>query len=198
MGLGAPHPDDATLAVHERIDQRGVPIDLDYARALLEAESRVCHAALARAAVALGWVDGDEPDVDKAREHVQSPAKLAKLLAAHGVKVPDCRGDTLERIRTDDPAACAAIEARLAVANVVRGKLEALLAQTCPDGRLRGTLAYYGAQATGRWAGRGPQLQNFTREVDWRKASPLGRRPEPHEMTTITEVQGALRGVVSV
>lgn len=209
--LGAPHPDDEVLAVHERIDERGVPIDLGYVRELQEAEARVCLAALERAAEALGWLDDDTPDVPRVRELVQSPAKLGKFLNARGVKVDDCKGDTLERVRVDlarvdadasyAPAAgptLAVIDARLAVANVVRSKLDALLAQTCPDGRLRGALAYYGAQATGRWAGRGAQLQNFTREVDWREVSPLGRRPEPHEMTTIAEVQGALRGVIAV
>lgn len=31
------------------------------------------------------------------------------------------------------------------------------------DGRLRGTLMYYGAPATGRWSGRGTQPQNYAR-----------------------------------
>jgi len=45
---------------------------------------------------------------------------------------------------------------------VAAGKLRALKARTCRDGRLRGALAYHQAH-TGRWAGRGVQPQNLPR-----------------------------------
>jgi DNA polymerase len=41
-------------------------------------------------------------------------------------------------------------------------KLEAMSARASYDGRIRGTLQYHGA-GTGRWAGRGIQVQNFPR-----------------------------------
>lgn len=41
-------------------------------------------------------------------------------------------------------------------------KLQALLDRTCADGNLRHSLLYYGAH-TGRWSGRGVQLQNLPR-----------------------------------
>lgn len=41
-------------------------------------------------------------------------------------------------------------------------KLEAMKARACSDGRVRSTTQYHGA-GTGRWAGRGIQVQNFPR-----------------------------------
>ncbi len=40
-------------------------------------------------------------------------------------------------------------------------KYDAMLRYACPDGRARGTLQFYGAGRTGRWAGRGLQPQNY-------------------------------------
>lgn len=42
-------------------------------------------------------------------------------------------------------------------------KLRAMLVFTCADSRARGTIQFYGAQTTGRGAGRGIQPQNFKR-----------------------------------
>lgn len=40
-------------------------------------------------------------------------------------------------------------------------KYEAMKAAVCPDGRLRGVLQFYGANRTGRWAGRIVQVHNL-------------------------------------
>lgn len=40
-------------------------------------------------------------------------------------------------------------------------KYEAMQNMTCRDGRVHGMLQFYGAQRTGRWAGRGVQLHNL-------------------------------------
>ena len=42
-------------------------------------------------------------------------------------------------------------------------KVNKMLDYACKDGRMRGLTQYYGAFRTGRWAGRGPQVQNFPR-----------------------------------
>lgn len=42
-------------------------------------------------------------------------------------------------------------------------KLATLTELMMSDGRLRGSMMYYGAPATGRWSGRGAQLQNLSR-----------------------------------
>ncbi len=40
-------------------------------------------------------------------------------------------------------------------------KYEAMINSVCPDGRIRGLLQFYGANRTGRWAGRIVQVQNL-------------------------------------
>lgn len=40
-------------------------------------------------------------------------------------------------------------------------KYDAFLAYACRDGRIRGLLQFYGANRTGRFSGRGPQIQNL-------------------------------------
>ena len=74
-------------------------------------------------------------------------------------------------------------QARLALASIASGKLEAGLARVSDDNRLRDTLRYYGA-STGRWSGRGMQLQNMPRpakhfEDDWEKEFGKGEDAHP-------------------
>ncbi len=54
---------------------------------------------------------------------------------------------------------------RLALASIASGKLRAGLARVSADGRLRDSCRYFGAH-TGRWSGRGMQLQNMPRPAD--------------------------------
>lgn len=44
-------------------------------------------------------------------------------------------------------------------------KYDTFLAYSCSDGRIRGLLQFYGANRTGRFSGRGPQIQNLKRTL---------------------------------
>lgn len=44
-------------------------------------------------------------------------------------------------------------------------KYDAFRAYACKDGRIRGLLQFYGANRTGRFSGRGPQIQNLKRTL---------------------------------
>ncbi len=44
-------------------------------------------------------------------------------------------------------------------------KFDAMLSYACQDDRVRGLLQFYGANRTGRWAGRGVQVQNLKRTL---------------------------------
>lgn len=44
-------------------------------------------------------------------------------------------------------------------------KYDTFLAYACSDGRIRGLLQFYGANRTGRFSGRGPQIQNLKRTL---------------------------------
>ena len=53
------------------------------------------------------------------------------------------------------------LELRQLMSKTSTKKYDALAVATCADGRMRGMLAYYGANRTGRWAGRIVQPQNL-------------------------------------
>lgn len=56
-------------------------------------------------------------------------------------------------------------ELRQYASNTSISKYDTILAYACEDSRIRGLLQYYGANRTGRFAGRGPQIQNLKRTL---------------------------------
>ena len=55
------------------------------------------------------------------------------------------------------------LELRKSISNTSVKKFEAINNMACSNGRVHGLLQFYGAARTGRWAGRGIQLQNLPR-----------------------------------
>lgn len=160
-GWDLPHPDDKVRELHCRIDRRGVPIDLVLAKRIYE-ECQIQKQE---------WLlKAQEYGLDETT--LRSSSALPKWLAARGCHVEDVQKATLERVLVDldasdvddKDAIRTAIEARLAFNRVTEGKALAALRKTCPDRRMRGTLVYHGAH-TGRFAGRGLQLQNLPAPV---------------------------------
>jgi DNA polymerase len=93
--------------------------------------------------------------------------KLVDYLEDHeGLKMPSlAKGDVAEVLNRDslsDRARKILIIRQQANKTSVK-KYNTLAAATCSDGRLRGTLQFYGANRTGRWAGRLFQPQNLAR-----------------------------------
>lgn len=97
-------------------------------------------------------------------------ARFARWLEGEGVEVPttDKGNPTIgKNVRRDidwSNASEKALEA-FRIYDLLNksslAKFTAMQSQVCSDGRLRGTLCYSGAGQTGRWAGRGVQLQNL-------------------------------------
>ena len=91
-----------------------------------------------------------------------SPAQLKEWLEGQGTEVdtldkkavrallPDAEGDVLEVLKL-----------RLLMAKTSVKKYEAIRRSVCADGRVHGLLQFYGANRTGRWAGRLVQIQNL-------------------------------------
>ena len=127
------------------VNDRGVCLDVDLARALLRCDAENSQTVLASVAAELGWT------VERTANAARSPKQFC---GATGL--PNAQAATLENC--EHPLA----RARGALASIARGKLAAGLALVGPDGRLRDTHRYYGAH-TGRWSGRGMQLQNMPR-----------------------------------
>jgi DNA polymerase len=91
-------------------------------------------------------------------------AVLRSWLRAYGVDTPDLRRNTVRALLADrrlSGPARTALQARLDASRSSTAKLTAITAARSWDGRVRGTVQYYGANRTGRWAGRRVQPQNL-------------------------------------
>lgn len=87
---------------------------------------------------------------------------LKKWLEEQGLFLDSLRADNLKDLNIEDKRLKEVISLRLEGAKSSLAKLDSMRAYD--SGRLRGLFQYHGA-ATGRWAGRGVQLQNFPRTV---------------------------------
>lgn len=99
---------------------------------------------------------------------LQNPNSLLQLkgwLTSQGVPVDTLRKDDLDRLLGEDlPARVRRVlEIRKALGKTSTAKYGAMLDATCADGRLRGILQFYGANRSGRWAGRIVQVHNLAR-----------------------------------
>lgn len=97
--------------------------------------------------------------------NVTQVSKLVAWLKAGGVNVDSVAKDQLAELLSQSalpPAAKRALEIRSEAAKASTAKLTSMR-QWTQDGRIRNMVQYYGALRTGRWAGRGPQVQNFPR-----------------------------------
>jgi DNA polymerase bacteriophage-type len=149
----------ALWQLDQRINDRGVAIDLELAEAAVRAVDRAQVALKARAH------ELTNGEVDSA---TRRDAMLLHVLAEYGVDLPDLQMATLER-RIADPdlpeGLRELLRIRLQASTTSTSKYKVLMRATSSDGRLRGLLQFCGASRTGRWAGRLFQPQNLPRPV---------------------------------
>jgi DNA polymerase len=150
-------PDQALWRLDQRMNDRGFAVDLDFARAAVEAAKAEQDRLAAEMREA---TDGA----------LSGPSKrdglLFYVLAEHGVPLPDMRADTLRR-RAEDPelpdGVRVLLNLRLESTKTSTSKYKRVLSGASGDGRMHGGTQFRGAHRTGRWAGRGLQPQNFPR-----------------------------------
>ena len=96
-----------------------------------------------------------------------STAQLLGWLRGQGTELPDLRKETVAET-LDNPENLpeevkTVLEIRQQLGKTSISKYEAMKAACCADERVRGLTQYYGANRTGRWAGRMVQMQNLPR-----------------------------------
>jgi DNA polymerase len=99
-------------------------------------------------------------------ENPNSPAQLkAWLEDKHGIKVDSLSKAKVEELleETDNREVRRLLELRQDISKTSVKKYEAMDRAVCSDERIRGLLQYYGANRTGRWAGRLVQVHNLPR-----------------------------------
>jgi len=146
----------ALWVLDQKINDRGVMVDLDLAAAAIEAVK----------ATQLELADRTAELTDGAVASATQTQLLRALLNERGVALPDMQMATLEA-RVNDPdlpeALKELIRIRLQASTTSTSKYATLIRSVSSDGRLRGLLQFCGAFRTGRWAGRQWQPQNLPR-----------------------------------
>ena len=137
------------------INARGVAVDMDFVEGALYLGNTVRQNLMAEA-TELSKLDNPN-----------SVAQLTQWLEEEmGEELADLRKDTVARLLNKDdnaPQVKRMLEIRQELGKTSTKKYDAIEAAVCPDGRVRGLLQFYGANRTGRWAGRLVQVQNLPR-----------------------------------
>lgn len=150
--LPVPEDEWEIWRLDQEINNRGALVDLDLVKNAMLIGSQM-RETLESEAVLLTGLDNPnsvaqlkewlETEMDEEIETLQK-ADVTRL-----IKATD--DDTIERV----------LKIRQLLGKSSLSKYDALAGAACDDGRIRGTLLFYGASRTGRWAGRVFQPQNL-------------------------------------
>ena len=134
----------------QRINDRGVLVDMGLVRQAVVCE-RLHKEVVTRRAYELTGL-----------ENPNSVAQLKGWLGENGVEAESLsRKAVAELIEESDGEVEELLRLRLLMAKTSVKKYEAMERSVCSDGRVHGLLQFYGANRTGRWAGRLVQVQNL-------------------------------------
>ncbi|MBR1845772.1 MAG: hypothetical protein IJ792_04150, partial [Oscillospiraceae bacterium] len=164
-----PVPDEvqAQWVTDQIINLRGVAVDAELVAGALTLDQATRDACLTEAVALTGL---DNPN---------SVAQLTKWLQQEtGTEINDLKKSTVSDLLSGDlpeGAARRMLELRRELGKTSTKKYAALETAVCADGRVRGLLQYYGANRTGRWAGRIVQPQNLPRTYIDGDLLPLAR-----------------------
>ena len=150
QGYPIPAKEQELYRLDQEINDRGIMVDPVLVARAIECDEQYREKTTKRAYELTGLANPN------------SPAQLKEWLEGQGTQVdtldkkavcallPDAEGDVLEVLRL-----------RLLMAKTSVKKYEAIRRSVCADGRVHGLLQFYGANRTGRWAGRLVQIQNL-------------------------------------
>lgn len=137
------------------INSRGVAIDMGMVEGALELGATVRN-TLTTEAVNISGLNNPN-----------SVKQLASWLESEtGEEINGLRKDTVAKMLARDdnsPEVQRMLEIRQELGKTSTKKYDAIEQAVCQDGRVRGLLQFYGANRTGRWAGRLVQVQNLPR-----------------------------------
>lgn len=141
----------------QRMNERGIKIDVDMA-----------HEALLMAARAKKEMNAEIYDTTGVPRGTMREKIKTWLFNEYDLRLPNTQGETIDRLlalKSVDKGAKRILELVKSVNKSSTAKYSAFLKRVSKDGRLRDILMYQGADRTGRWSGKGAQLQNLPRGV---------------------------------
>ena len=132
------------------INDRGICIDVDFVKAAIKIDS-VSKAKIQEELKALTGL-----------ENPNSVLQMIGWLREHGVTTDSLDKKAVkELLKAVDDKTAQVLKLRQQAAKSSVSKYQAMMNCVCKDGRARGMFQFYGANRTGRWAGRLVQLQNL-------------------------------------
>lgn len=136
--------------IDQEINDRGVRLDMDLVKEAIEMDSR------SRSELTAAMKDMT------ALDNPNSVQQMKQWLSDNGLET-DSLGKKVvaELIKTAPPELQTVLELRQQLAKSSVKKYQTMERAVCDDGRARGMFAFYGANRTGRWAGRLIQLKNL-------------------------------------
>lgn len=139
----------------QRINDRGLPIDLGFVAAAMQLDAQHTERLMARASGLTGLDNPNSRDqlLDWLNKFSMGLVSLTKDDVSAALKQADHYPEIVREV----------LEIRQQLARSSVTKFAALERATCCDSRLRGCFQFYGAARTGRWAGRIFQPQNLPR-----------------------------------
>lgn len=149
-----PQEEQDLWVLDQKINAYGVKIDTELVRGALNINN-VITAELTEEAVQITKLDNPN-----------SAAQLGNWLKEKtGQDIENLQKGTVSELigSLEDKEAVRVLEIRQELAKTSIKKYVAMEEAICPDGRIRGLLQFYGANRTGRWAGRLVQVQNLPR-----------------------------------
>lgn len=136
----------------QEINDRGINLDLVLAQKAIECDEQFKD-RLTKEAIELTGLSNPN-----------SPTQLKKWLSEKvGYEVTSLTKDSIPKLleAAEDENVKRVLELRQLMAKTSIKKYQAMESARCDDGRVRGLLQFYGANRTGRWAGRLVQVQNL-------------------------------------
>ena len=134
----------------QEINDRGILVDRELVANAILCDTQYKEAVTARAYELTGL------------ENPNSPAQIKGWLSDRGVEVDSLDKKAVKSMISDaEGEVLEVLRLRLLMAKTSVKKYEAIERSVCSDGRCHGLLQFYGANRTGRWAGRLVQVQNL-------------------------------------
>lgn len=150
-----PESEHHNWVLDQMINQNGVSVDMDLVEGALEISARVTGELKGRARKLTGL---DNPNsVAQLKQWIRDNSGL-ELESLNKATVAEILADRDEKDFVKE-----VLKIRKELGKTSVKKYEAMRACVCADGRIRGLLQFYGANRTGRFAGRLVQVQNLPR-----------------------------------
>ena len=134
----------------QEINDRGIGVDMQLVENAIDIDSKTKDYLMSRLVTLTGL------------ENPNSVQQMKAWLSDYGIETESLDKKAVKELLSDaDKKVSEVLECRQQLAKSSVKKYTAMQNMACDDNRARGCFMFYGANRSGRWAGRGIQLQNL-------------------------------------